>query len=74
MFLLSSSSFPLHSHIIQQGSCGQKPVFNTDLYAFSIIHPVDAQAGAVVGEEIVSCRSTFIKINTQNECQVELPT
>jgi hypothetical protein len=54
------SFFPHNSHIIQQGSCGQKPVLDKDLFAHSIIFSVDAQAGATVGEQIVPCRSTFI--------------
>jgi hypothetical protein len=49
-----------YSHIIQQGSCGQKPVLDKDLFALSIIFSVDAQAGAAVGGQIVPCRSTFI--------------
>lgn len=62
MFLLSSFSLRLPSHIIQQRSCGQKPLLNKDLYALGSALTVGAQAGAVVGEQIVSCRSTFIKI------------
>lgn len=50
MFVFSSPT----SHIIQQGSCGQEPVLGRDLFALGIIFCVDAQAGAVVGKQIVA--------------------
>lgn len=72
--MFSCSLSPSHSHIIQQGSCGQKPVLNTDLYALSIIFPVDAQAGAVVGVQIVLCRSTFINAKLNFHQQINVNT